>query len=777
MSVFKFLPDGFSSSDYEKVKESLSVLNAPVAQDTPSFDQKQQSFISKTRDNLLNLEKMLSKPLDKGEKLGIVIDIKQEYDAISKKNITLIYVDVPNEEFDFISHPDQAAQLQQELQNSKYKVFYPESEILLEKESPSKNDIVRVRMSPIPFTEASFNPQDNKYLGIYSRQKTILPDLTNAVAQTGRKALELINNLFSSNSAELTEEEITGLENKLFNQVKQNFPDLTNEQAAAIAGSFDFDNLSATTPLDKEKASQLPEKEVAKISELSERFQPIVINILLGLRQNNIEYYLGDAFRSKEESDAKYAAYKAGSGPLAAPGGSSAHNFKEALDVNLFKKNESTGKKEFINDINSTEWQTFGRLARENGAVWGGNWEPKYIDGPHIEHPDWKDTRSGKAIKDNYGIAGLSNSGVYGKRLENLIKFSQSQGLDLSSTDVQISFIFSELNSEIWPGTQTRNSTISEIKKQSSVEAAISSFQKNYDLNIKKSESNRLASALKILVNLEKQRTISTNEQQETPRAAETTSQTNNNTAVGGSKPANRPFLLLKKIETDLSNSVTLNNKRGSRYILAREDIYNDLIQIKSILNNFNIPFSCDFLDINLNNENLSTFGRLGLEIRLNNNLAISNTQIIVNKNEFFVGPNYSKPVGNGYELNVYGVVNKTFNTTQLKYEFKSEVLDVYNIKNNFGKPPKIEKILKNYLNITKIFEDYGFVHVLPRQDFFANSSPESSNWNIFYKPSKLIKGLSYKEALGSVYEIKNNTSIANLIWDGKRFSDVAKIY
>lgn len=777
MSVFKFLPDGFNSSDYESVKESLSVLNAPIAQNAPTFDQKQQSFISKTRDNLLNLEKMLSKPLDKGEKLGIVIDIKQEYDAISKKNITLIYVDVPNEEFDFISHPDQSVQLQQELQNSKYKVFYPESEILLEKERPSKNDIVRVRMSPVPFMEANFNPQDNKYLGIYSRQKTVLPDLTNAVAQTARKALELINNLFSSNSAKLTEEEITGLENKLFNQVKQNFPDLSNEQAAAIVGSFDFDSLPATTPLDKEKASQLPEKEVVKISELSERFQPIVINILLGLRQNNIEYYLGDAFRSKEESDAKYAAYKAGNGPLAAPGGSSAHNFKEAIDVNLFKKNEKTGKKEFINNINSAEWQTFGRLAKENGAVWGGDWEPKLIDGPHIEHPNWRDVRSGKAIKDNYGIAGWSNSGVYGKRLENLIKFSQSQGLDLSSTDVQISFAFSELNSEVWPGTQTRNSTISEIKKQSSVEAAISSFQKNYDLNIKKSESNRLASALKILANLEKQRTISTNEQQETPRAAETTSQTNNNTAVGGSKPANRPFLLLKKIQTDLASSVSLNKERGANYILVREDIYNDIIQIKSILNNFNIPFSCDFLDVNFNNNNLSVFGKLGLEIRINKNLAVSNSQLLVNKNEFFVGPNYAKPLGNGYELNVYGIVNKTFNTTEIIYEFKNEVLDIYNIKNNFGKSPKLEKTLKSYLNVTKIFEDFGFIHALPKQEFFMNSNPETSNWNVFYKPSKLVKGLSYREALSSLYDIKNNVAIPNLFWDGKRFANGAKIY
>lgn len=777
MSFFKFFPEGFGASDYSKAKESLSVLNAPIAKDSHSFDQKQQSFTSNTRQKLINLEKMMSKPLDKGEKLGFVLDVKEEYDPISKKNVTLIYVDVGDEEFDFISHPDQSKQLQEELRNAKYKVFYPESEILLERERPSKNDIVRVRMSPVPYTEAGFNPQDNKYLGIYSRQRNILPDLTSAVTQTAKKALDLINNIFSSNEAKLTEEQIQDLENKVYLQIKQNFPDLSNEQAAAIAGSFDFNNLVSTTPLDKEKLSQLSSKDSEKILQLSERFQPIVINVLLGLKENKIEYYLGDAFRSKEESDAKYAAHIAGNGPLAAPGGQSAHNFKEAIDINLFKKNESTGKKEFINDINSTEWQMLGRLARENGAVWGGDWEPKKIDGPHIEHPNWRDVRSGKTIKDNYGIVGWSDSGIYGKRLENLIKFCQSQGLDISSTDSQILFAVSELKSEIWLGTQTRNTAISEIKKQTSVEDAVNNFNTNFNLNVKKSISDRVSSAFKILANADKQTPISTQEQQTTPIAAENTSQPINGTAVGGSKPANRPFLLLKKIETDLANSVTLNNKRGSRYILVREDIYNDLIQIKSILNNFNIPFSCDFLDINLNNENLSTFGRLGLEIRLNNNLAISNTQIIVNKNEFFVGPNYSKPVGNGYELNVYGVVNKTFNTTQLKYEFKSEVLEVYNIKNNFGKPPKIEKILKNYLNITKIFEDYGFVHVLPRQDFFANSSPESSNWNIFYKPSKLTKGLSYKEALGSVYEIKNNTSIANLIWDGKRFSDVAKIY
>lgn len=37
-------------------------------------------------------------------------------------------------------------------------------------------------------------------------------------------------------------------------------------------------------------------------------------------------------------------------------------------------------------------WQKFGRLARESGLIWGGDWA-SFKDLPHVELPDWKRSR------------------------------------------------------------------------------------------------------------------------------------------------------------------------------------------------------------------------------------------------------------------------------------------------------------------------------------------------------------------------------------------------
>jgi hypothetical protein len=47
------------------------------------------------------------------------------------------------------------------------------------------------------------------------------------------------------------------------------------------------------------------------------------------------DFYVTEAYRSPERSAKLYAAYKAGTGPKAAPAGKSAHNFGLAIDVAL----------------------------------------------------------------------------------------------------------------------------------------------------------------------------------------------------------------------------------------------------------------------------------------------------------------------------------------------------------------------------------------------------------------------------------------------------------
>jgi murein DD-endopeptidase MepM/ murein hydrolase activator NlpD len=249
-------------------------------------------------------------------------------------------------------------------------------------------------------------------------------------------------------------------------------------------------------------------------------------------------------------------------------------------------------------------------------------------------------------------------------------------------------------------------------------------------------------------------------------------SQSRNMWATNGSLPVNRPKMLLVDFPVDKSEGIRDTNKLGAKQIVIREDLVKDVTLIKEKLNQYNIPLTCESLEISLKNENISLLAKVGLEINLNRNSALTTRNNLV-VDDYFVGPDYSSPLGNGYKLIVYGNVKRNIDYYDEQFRPEKKVIDVYDARErNANGTLKIKKILKNVLNITELFEKNGFIAVLPRQDFFNNGDIAKSNWNKFQKPAKITVGYTYNELLQTVYR-KNNEPIwrlPDIKWDGSKF-------
>jgi len=261
------------------------------------------------------------------------------------------------------------------------------------------------------------------------------------------------------------------------------------------------------------------------------------------------------------------------------------------------------------------------------------------------------------------------------------------------------------------------------------------------------------------------------NEKQQIPRSTKG-AEANNSIAYSASPPRSRPRLLLTDFAVDFATGVRIDKYLGSNKILVREDTLADLSEIKDILNRYNIALTCNAEDINLINNKITFFSKIGLEINLNKYAGLS----LINNletDDYFVGPDYNYKIGNGYKLNVYGNVKRKINYSDIQYKPEKKIIDVYDGRSlNPNGPPKVKKILKNVINITQIFEDYGFKQVLPKQDFFLFSNIDNSNWFKFQNVKKIKKGDSYKDLLNTVY--KNNGEAIwkekDFIWDGEKF-------
>lgn len=258
----------------------------------------------------------------------------------------------------------------------------------------------------------------------------------------------------------------------------------------------------------------------------------------------------------------------------------------------------------------------------------------------------------------------------------------------------------------------------------------------------------------------------------ESTLAASTSATPSSNTATTNSPPTNRPKMFIKNFDVDVATGIRRTSNVGAKTIKVREDMLSSLLKIKEKLNQYNISLTCEDQDIRLENKNISLLAKAGLEIKLNRYAGLSEENNL-DIDDYFIGPDYSKPLGNGYKLIVYGNVKRNIKYFDEIYIPEKKIIEVYDPKSlkAFG-PPAIKKIFKNVINITKIFEDQGFVDVLPKQEFFLYSDLSKSNWNIFQKPSKIIVGYTYKELLSTVY-YNNGESIWNepdLVWDGSKF-------
>lgn len=230
--------------------------------------------------------------------------------------------------------------------------------------------------------------------------------------------------------------------------------------------------------------------------------------------------------------------------------------------------------------------------------------------------------------------------------------------------------------------------------------------------------------------------------------------------------------LKLTIIETDYPKGVKKNSRLGSTRLKVREDIANDILKIKDVLNAFQIPLSVLPSDVRLESKELSLLGRLGLEVVLNRWMGLSDDSNI-NTDDYLIGPDYNKKLAVGYGLKIYGRCGQIVNVPTGKYQPIYEPIEVYSVRNTVNaKQPDIVKINIPVLDITQIFEDYGFRQALPKATFFKYSKLEDANWNIFQKPSKIIKGYTYREALETVYYVDNNSIWNNkpLVWNGDRF-------
>lgn len=264
---------------------------------------------------------------------------------------------------------------------------------------------------------------------------------------------------------------------------------------------------------------------------------------------------------------------------------------------------------------------------------------------------------------------------------------------------------------------------------------------------------------------------VDLSEEQSTPKAVNQSRPESIN-ASSKSPPRNRPKMLLQDFPVDKASGISTTANIGSPSIKVREDLLADMQFIKEKLNQYNIALTCQDQDIKLLNDKISLLAKVGLEIRLNPYSALS-TSSNLDTDDYFVGPDYRFPLGNGYRLVVYGNVRKNIKFFDEKYIPEKKVIEVYDPKQlRANSAPAIKKIFKSVINITKLFEDRGFVGVLPSQDFFLYSDLQKSNWNIFQKPTKIIVGYSYKELLSTVYYNNGEAiwKLPDLTWDGSKF-------
>ncbi len=248
-------------------------------------------------------------------------------------------------------------------------------------------------------------------------------------------------------------------------------------------------------------------------------------------------------------------------------------------------------------------------------------------------------------------------------------------------------------------------------------------------------------------------------------------SRSNKTTMINPDHLSAKKYKLIE-LPMDMARNITYRYDAGSKSIKVREDISRSLQTAKTIINNLQSVLSCEAINVDIKNDNISDLARVGLEINLNSKAGLDKDSSFLN-DDYFVGPDYSSPIGGGYKLKVYGLCSRIPLANNTNYKIINEPIDIYDIRDRVGKQkPLVTKILKPVIDITKILEEYGFIQKHPHEEFFINSRYDKSNWNVFYNTNNLKAGYTYSYLLSSMYA-NNGEKIwldGDKIWNGNKF-------
>jgi peptidoglycan L-alanyl-D-glutamate endopeptidase CwlK len=122
-----------------------------------------------------------------------------------------------------------------------------------------------------------------------------------------------------------------------------------------------------------------------RLEGLEPEFKVSAIKLLATLAELSLFVCVVSGLRTIRQQNQLYAQGRSTKGYIVtnAKGGQSAHNFGTAVD--LVPLDDKGG----INWNDKQGFKTIGRIAKEQGLVWGGNFK-SITDLPHVESATWK---------------------------------------------------------------------------------------------------------------------------------------------------------------------------------------------------------------------------------------------------------------------------------------------------------------------------------------------------------------------------------------------------
>jgi murein DD-endopeptidase MepM/ murein hydrolase activator NlpD len=235
------------------------------------------------------------------------------------------------------------------------------------------------------------------------------------------------------------------------------------------------------------------------------------------------------------------------------------------------------------------------------------------------------------------------------------------------------------------------------------------------------------------------------------------------------SPPRNRPRMKFVRFLPDFLTTATSLIKKGSPEVLIREDMHDDLIKIKKILNKFGVKMSLESYDPTISSNILEN---CGLAININEASAV-NPEGDVSKDMFVLSFKNGESSYNHKKLTIWAKVKVAFEEYEDCKVFRG-VLPVLNIKKSFSKKskPEEEKLYGTFINITEILEKNGFRGGIPNFNFVNNSIYKNSGWNNFYYTKVLKKNITTTiDLIESIYDSDDLIKkYGNKTWDGSSF-------